>query len=303
MNKKLIVSISGILKTDASVIEAELQKADGDDSILQAYKDKYPNTYTAVELHTLIDNANKKYLAEYDPKPGEIPAKLYNTVKLATLLPIEKSIATKHGITDYVGLDDLLAKVSEKHLTGDKGKIEEITKQQIETLKKANETLLREKEDGIKAAEEKYNSELIGRDLSSALTGLPLDYEDDADATKSVLKKQMNLVDSTFKQSYKVERRDGITVVLDADGKPVVDALGSPKKVSDVMNDLAKDYGFKLKTVDPGNRGLPGSPPNTGANSLKGKEWDAVLKEKGVTPLTEAADKLYIEFQAANPKP
>ncbi len=287
MNKVLLVALSKLLNLDQTVIETELGKEDGSDLIMKGFYDKY-KVFSLEDLGTLIKNSNKKFLEDADFEIESVPKPLYSKIQAAVLTSKERGLAKEYGITEFKDLSDLLFKIAES--TKGKG-VDETLKTQIETLKGTIKSLEAEKNEAVTKVQNDYESELTGRDFTAALSEVALDYEAD------VIDKQKKLLTSAFGSEFKVERKNKITLVLDKDGKPVLDKLGDPEKISNVIKTFASDYGFKLKTAEPGGRGTASS--QSQPNLLKGKLFEDVLKEKGIQPLTAEADKAYTEWQAS----
>lgn len=291
MNKKLIVALAGLLKQDQQVIEDALLKEDGDDSIIKGFTTKY-NPLAADELSRLIENSNKKYfderLTEADFDINHVPKKLSDKIYGAAYEAKEKKIAKEYGIEHYKNFDDLLKQVTQQ--SGGNG-TDQATKQQIETLKANIQKLEKEKEDDINDLKKSYDSEFISRDFDSALASIPFDYEGAA------LEKQKKLLKSEFFTEYGMERKGNVTVVLNKENKPMVNNLGDPESIANVVKKLASDYEFKIKEKDQGGRGAESSQTTV---SLKGKTFDEVVQSRGLKPLTDEADKAFIEWQAAN---
>lgn len=286
-NKLLLVALSKLLKVDQSVIEAESQKEDGNDSIVKSWLEKH-NSYTAEELATLINNSNKQYLEKADFELTQVPKPLYSKIAAAALESKEKHLAKEYGVTEYKDLQDLLGKIAES--TKGKG-VDETLKQQIETLKGTIKSLEQEKEKSVNDVRSQYENEFIDRDFGSALLQLNLDYDDE------VKEKQRKLLTSAFNSEYKIERKNKTNIVLDKEGKPVLNKLGDPEQITNVLKTFASDYGFKIKTEDPGGRG--GASSTQSGNTLKGKTFDAYLAEKGIKPHTDESDKAFVEWKAA----
>lgn len=287
-NKALIVALSKLFKVEESVIEADLINENGTDSLVKDYTTKY-NSYTADELARLLENSNKAYLEKADFDINNVPKPLYSKIAAAVIESKEKTIAKKYEITEYNGLEDLFEKAQSKINNG-KGNQDEKDRQ-IETLKATVLKLEQEKDEAVKTERTKYESEFISRDFTTALKTLPLDYEGD------VLEKQSKLLQSAFSNEFKLGRKGEKTVVLDASGNLVADKVGEPMPVSEVVKSFATGYGFKMKEPDQGGRGAGSS---TTGSPLKGRNFDDVLAERGIKPMTDEADKVFLEHQAAN---
>jgi hypothetical protein len=285
-NKQLLVALSRLLKVDETVIIESADKEDGDDSIIKDYATKF-KAYTADELSTLIKNSNKQFLESADFDINEVPKPLYNKIKGAVLEKTEKDISKEHGISEYKGLNDLIAKLAEKSGKGEKA--DEALLNQINHLKNA----VAEKEEAFNQLQNKIVNDEIAREFSVAVSSLPLDYDED------ILPKQKRLLESAFSSEYKITKKEDKIIVLDNDEKPVLDKLADPAKISDVVKTFAEGYGFKFKAEDTGGRGQ-GSSKTEGAINYKGKTFAEVILEKGVKPNSNESDALWVEWKAAN---
>ena len=88
--------------------------------------------------------------------------------------------------------------------------------------------------------------------------------------------------------------------MLDKDGKPVLDKLADPAKISDVLKTYATDYGFPFKEEDAGGRGSASSKGDNSKLNYKGKTFAEALEANGIKPNTDESDKLYTEWVTAN---
>jgi hypothetical protein len=119
------------------------------------------------------------------------------------------------------------------------------------------------------------------------------------DGEEEAVKNQTKLLSDAFKSNFALSYRDGKTIVLDTEKKILVDKLGDPMPVADVYKSFAVKHGAKLKEEAQGGRG-DGSSKGQNNQSLKGKTFTEVLAAKGVKPNTDEADKIFVEWQAAN---
>ncbi len=291
-NKKLIVGIASLLKIEESVITSALENESGDDSLIQDFK-KENNVFTLADISKIKGNAinEGKAIALVDlekTNANEFPAAIYHRVKGFAFEKVEKDAAKKYNVDQYDNLEDLMSKIASKGKGGDDEK--DI---QIKTLK---QTIL-EKEGEIttkvKEVETKYTSDFINRDFANALSGIKLDGEEEA------AKNQSKLFAGAFKGQFGFDYKDGKTIVLDAEKKILVDKLGDPMPVSDVYKNFVITHGGKLKEEAVGGRGDGSSQQTTNLN-LKGKTLNEVLAAKGVKPNTDEADKVFVEWNAAN---
>jgi hypothetical protein len=285
-NKQLLVALSKLLKIDENVIIEAADKEDGDDSLIKGYTQKF-QAYSADELAKLIENSNRQYLEKADFDINEVPKSLYAKIKGAVLEKTEKDIAKKNGIEKYDNLEDLITKLTDKSGKGDQA--DDALKNQIKVLKDA----VKEKEEAFNQLQNKIVNDEITREFSVAVSSLPLDYEEE------ILPKQKRLLESAFSSEYKITKKEDKILVLDKEGRPVLDKLADPAKVSDVIKTFAESYGFKFKAEDAGGRGA-GSSTTNGTNTYKGKSFAEVAAEKGVKPNSEDSDKLFVEWKAAN---
>ncbi len=296
MNKKLLVALAALLRIKLDVIETDLSKEDGDDSLVTEFSGKH-EVFTTEDLQTKLDNANKQYLTDAKFDINEVPKELYDKITGAVLEKREKQIAEEHGITDYKGLQDLVSKAvaaaKSKGADGNESdKVKELEVKVI-TLQGNLKTSEAEKDTAVKKVRDEHETELVTRDLTSALTLLPLDYEEEN------IGKQRELLTNAFGNTHKVVRKNGNTVVLDGKEQPILNKLGEPMPITDVLTNFATDYGFKFKKEDEGGRGSGSSEPKNNT-VLKGQTFTEVLAARDVRQNTEEADKLYVEWGAAN---
>lgn len=290
LNKKLQVAIARLLKVDEKVIETASDNEAGDDSIIRDFDSKN-KAFSTEELGTLLKNSNEQFLEKADFEITKVPQNLYAKIAGAVLEKKEKTLAKDHGVSEYKDLNDLLTKIVESK--AGKG-LDEATKQQIETLKQSVATLEREKVEAVTQAEGKFNSQLSGIDFNTALKSLGMDYEE------SAKEKQEKLLASTFLQEHKLDRKNNKTIVLDKEGKPLLNKLGEPMSVSDVLKPFAQSYDFKIKEVDAGGRGTGNSQQSQTA--LKGKTLAEAHSIKGTKENTSEGDATFKAWTAENPK-
>lgn len=301
-NKKLITAIAALLKVDEATLLTSMDNEAGDDTVVKEYTDKF-QAYKAEDLAKLIKNANEQAIEKYFDAPDfdidkHIPSAIHKKIKGVSFENFEKAMARKHGITEYDGLDDLIAKLVVKSNDG-KGKPDEALLSQIETLKKTVE----EKENEVNEVKNKYVQDEINRNFDSALSQLPLSFEGEA------LERQRDLLRSAFLAQHKLDRKGETIVVMDAKGTRLNDKLGDPEPITNVLTNFAKTYGFPFKEQDAGGRGS-GSSQSSGAatNILKGKTFQEVVNDKvktlpaGTTFDPHGADgiALFAEWQKQN---
>ena len=221
-----------------------------------------------------------------------------NVAILATLLnkpkeEITKALETDGGLETIVSdfttnnqmfnIDDLVSKIVTK------------TKPQngnddVVALKTRIVELENDYKDKLNAKQNEFDTSIIKSDFDKAIKALGLDYEGE------VLTKQKGLLTAAFNDSYSKKRQDGKTIVLK--GEDVIkDNKFDPLPLKDVLLGVAKEYGFQLKSPEPGGHGGTSSRKPAG---LKGVTWQEYLDKNDVLPNTEAADKLFAEWTAAN---
>jgi len=287
-NKKLIVGLSSLLKVDENVIISELEKEDGDSGLISKFLESN-NVFTLDQVASLKKNSKAEGVSELE-KATEFPAAIYNRVKGLALEKAEKDAAKKHGIEKWTSFDDLVSQIS----AGGKGTDGE-KDAQIKLLK---DSLMAKEEEivtKIKETEGKYTTEFATRDFNEAVSRLILEGDEEA------VKNQKKLFTDAFKNNFRLDYRDSKTVVLNTEGKLVVNNVGDPSPVFDVYKGFALTHGAKIKEIDLGGRG-DGSSGGEAKKLLKGKTFSEALVAKGVKPNTDEADKLFSEWSAENQK-
>ena len=285
-NEKLIVGLSSLLKVDKSVILASLESDTEDDKLIKDFYESN-NVFTLADVAKLKTNSKAEALVDLE-KATEFPAAIYNRVKGLAFGKAEEDAAKKYGIDKWTNFEDLMSKIASKGKGGDDEK-----DRQIETLKQTVLAKETEIETKMKEVETKYTTDFIKRDFTLAMAGIKLEGEEEA------AKNQSKLFAGAFMGQFGFDYKDGKTIVLDAEKKILVDKLGDPMAVSDVYKNFVITHGGKLKEEAAGGRGDGSSQQSTNSN-LKGKTFNEVLIAKGVKPMTDEADKLFVEYQAAN---
>lgn len=288
-NKNLIAAISKAFKIEESVFVSELEKENGTDEII---KDKF-SVYTPTELATLIKNSNEAALENADFEITKVPKKLYSKIATAVLESKEKELAKTNGIDKWESLSDLVSKITEKIKSGTAQTTDE-KDAQIATLKQTIKGMEETHKTALEAEQQKLQAELTGRDFNQSLSSLGLDYDGE------VLTKQQTLFKNAFYAEHKMSNKDGKTIVIGQDGKPIVDKLGEPISPNEVLKSFATNYGFKLKQEDLGGRGSGQFPDKGKPENYKGKTIGEVAKEKGLKPNTPEFDALNKEVAEAN---
>jgi hypothetical protein len=286
-NSKLIVGLASLLKVDKDVIISNLENEAGDDGVIKDFLQKN-NVFTLDDVAKIKTNSKAEALAELE-KATEFPSAIYNRVKGLALEKVEKEAAKKFGVEKWDNFDDLVSKIATKGkgVDGDK-------EAQIELLKKSLQEKDAEIQSKVTEVESKYTNDFVNRDFKLASDNLRLAGDDD-----KTIENQKTLINGAFKNQFKLSYKEGKTIVLDAENKPIVDKLGDVMPVFDVYKNFAVTHGAKLKEIDAGGRG-DGSSSTESKTNFKGKTFAEVSAAKGVKPNTDEADKLYAEWQAAN---
>lgn len=288
-NKKLIVGIANLLKISENVVIEALGNEDGDNGLVTTFLDGN-NVFTANELATLKTNSKADGVLALE-SADKFPSAIYNRVKGLAFEKVEKEIAEKYNVEKWDGLNGLVESVVKSSAQGKGG--DEEKDRQIETLKKSLVDAEESKTKAIADIIKESNDDLIGRDFKAASA---LDFEGGDEAT---IKNQRVLLDGAFRQTHSFEYKGGKTIVLDSNGETLIDKVGESRSLSDVYSEFAVNHGAKLKVIDTGGRG-EGSSGTTGSSIFKGKSFDEVLEAKGVKPMTDEADNIFTEWQAAN---
>ena len=289
LNENTIVSLSGLLNSDKETVIKALTSEDGninaltDNLVIRSKEDaqKY-------ELN-LLGDFKKKHIDELKDKAKrkELDPELYNFFKGNVAGEFERKISDAFNINEYNGFDDLLTKIKSGKST------DESIKKMVTELQERNTVLATEKEQAIKEAQGKFESELLKMKSDAIYNSLALDYEGEA-ATK-----QKQLLKNTIAQTYDFRIENNNIVTYDKNGMVLKDANTlEPVAFSKVVNDIAKAYDFKIKSPESGGQGGQSSRVEVG----QGVSFDDYLKTKGVKPLTMEADKLYVDWRKINNK-
>ncbi len=285
-NDKLIVGLSSLLKVDKNVLVAALENEAGDEGLTKEFNEKNA-VFTLADVAKLKTNSKAEAITELE-KATEFPPAIYNRVKGLALEKAEKDTAKKYGIEKWDNFEDLMSKITSKGKGGDDEKDKQISLLKQTVIDKETEISAK-----VKEVETKYTTDFIKRDFTLAMAGIKLEGEEEA------AKNQSKLFAGAFMGQFGFDYKDGKTIVLDAEKKILVDKLGDPMAVSDVYKNFVITHGGKLKEEAAGGRGDGSSQQTTNLN-LKGKTLNEVLAAKGVKPNTDEADKVFVEWNAAN---
>ena len=282
MNEKNVEVLALLLKKPSDQVTKALETEGGLETMVSDFKINN-QVFGLDDFAKLKVNLKKETIDHLEE--ADIPDSYKNKAVGWKLGQKEEEIATKYQFTDdFNGLTDLVDKIVTKSKTPNDNEDEVAAlKTRIVEIEGDFNTKLAEKQN-------EFDSSIIKSDFDKAMKAIGLDYED------KQLEKQKGLLRAAFNDVFKTKRQDGITVVLK--GEDIVkDTKFDPQPLKEVLLGIAKDYGFQLKSPDPGGHGGRSSQKKTG---LTGVSWDEYLAKNNVSPNTEAADKLYTEWKAAN---
>lgn len=290
INQKIVGELSSLFNVDSEIVTKAITSEDGDGSFIESWKNK--NVVKSKEDFETFQNNLKQetqnnYLLELKEKAKakELPQELYSFFKGNVSEELERKLAKAAGVDDYSNYEDLVSKV-----IASKGNDETI-KNQLKELQERNQQLADEKENALKEANSKFDSELINFDKKNVYGSIDLDYSDEAKP------KQLSLLKSQVDANYNYIRKDGKTLVSDKDGNIVKNPNTlEPMTLSEVAMKVAKEYDFKIKSPESGGQGGSSSQGKSGA----GVNWAEYAESQGVKIGTREADKLYLQWKENN---
>jgi hypothetical protein len=153
------------------------------------------------------------------------------------------------------------------------------------------------KEKAVTEERAKVGRRMIDFDIINAIKSVDIDAEGEK------LENQRGMLDAVFKRDFSCEYRDDKTVVLDKDGKMIVNKVGDPLSVSDVLNDIAPKW-VDIKEVSKGGRGgspTKGKPDGTLKTVMNINELAEYAEGKGILPGTAKFFDLMVEVEKENP--
>lgn len=290
MNEKLIVGLSDLFKMDKNAVIETLNNKEGDDSILNAFKDSFV-IKPKEEYNSFITNYRKDVESEFlgnlkeKAKKKELDQELYSFFKGNVAEELERKVSKVFDVSDYDNLDDLLNKIKSKKLDETKLKTE------FEELQKINQKLVEEKTVIKKEAETNFNKQLISIDRKLALDSLQLNYP------KDIASKRKMLLESQVDSLYNFERDGNRTIVTDKNGNIQKNPNTlEPLTINDVLVHVANEFDFEIKSPESGGQG--GSSSQQSINSSM--TFDEYREGKNVKAFTAEADKLYLEWKKIN---
>ena len=246
---------------------------------------------TKPEVDTFKTNYAKEvkdsYLAELAEmaRRGEVPQDLYKPIHGAVLEKNEKTLSKKYGITDFDSFEDLVDKAVSKN----KGQSDDTKLQELETLnaelKEINKNLAKEKDEAEVRIKGEYESKIMSRDMGDHIARIPFDFTDvDEDKMDEARKSRQEILASVFASRYNTKYDDGKIVVNDKEGNPLRNPNTlEPIPVSDVLRNVAKDVGMKLKSPEAGGQGGTSS-GSKGSRFKDVDEFTSYCAEQGIVP-------------------
>jgi hypothetical protein len=229
--------------------------------VITEYKEKH-KIFTSEELTQKIDNVKREAIDTLGRDGKQLPSRIYDLAKGNAFEKKEKQIAEAYKIEKWESMDDLISQVVEK----ESDKAPDLVEKEnlILELKKKLLGTDQEKIDAVEAEKGRYDKELIEGDINSAVLSIAIDSDDE-----NKLENQKRVLKTMFKDMHSFERKNGITIVL-KDGEPIVNKVGDPVPLKEVVNDFAPQW-VDLKKVPVGGRG--GS-----STELSGKKGLASIK-------------------------
>jgi len=218
-------------------------------------------------------------------KRGEAPKDLYDPIHGAVLEKTERTLSRKYDVSDYDGFDDLVDKAISKHKGQSNDKQLQDLEQALNELKEVNKNLMKEKEEAVKDAEVKLTSQLMARDMADQIARVPFDLSDvEEDNLDQTLQSRQEILSSVFSGRYDTEYIDGKIVVKDKDGNVIKNqATLDPVPFENVLLDVAKTVGMKLKSPESGGQGGSSSGKN-GSRFKTVDDFSAYCEAKGIVP-------------------
>lgn len=291
-NKALSVAFSKLLNVEESVIIEASEKEDGDGGLVSKFLETN-NVFTLDDVIKLKKNSLAEGVikgVEELAKGDQFPSEIHNKIKGNVLDKKEKEVAKNHGITKWDNFDDLISKISAQGKGSDGEK-----DTQIEKLKTSLQDQEAEHKTALEKIESKYTGDFTKRDFDNAVLNLKLEGDEE------MVKNQTKLYVDAFHGNFKLSYKDGVTRVLDSEGKVLTDKVGEASTVSDVFKDFALQHGAKIKVLDEGGRG-DGSSGGESNSSLKGKSLGEAYAIASVIANTAKADEVHAKWLTANPK-
>jgi len=292
--------LATLLEQKPEVVE-EAIKTDGElDKLVEQYK-KDRHIFSSDELTKKIENANRDYIEKLAADGQQLPSALYNRVKGNAFEKQEKQWAREHEIDTWENIDDLKSQIIAKEIVkSGKAGGDVVVKEMEAKILELKGLVLSEEEKSKKAITEtegKVGKRMINFDINNAIKSVDIDAEGEK------LENQREVLDAVFRRDHTFEYRDDKIVVLDKDGKLIVNKVGDPLDVSDVLNDIAPKW-VDIKEVSKGGRGDKTTPIKTDG-TLKTvsnmNELAEYAKSKNIEIGTAAFYDLMVQVGKENP--
>ena len=301
MEDKDVTQLSELLGLDKEVVEGSVKDGTLGERI-QDWKSSR-KIYASDDFEKFTSNLKTSTKDEYFnelvdlAKRGEMPTELYKPIKGSALEMFEKDLSKKYNVADYSNATDLVEKiVKSKSNATDNQQVQEL-EQKIVELQSANKDLLRAKEEADKTWETKYKSDNISRELSQAISGLPLDFSDKSDdEVDKVRNSTHTILRSVFDTTYETDIVDGKVIVKDKDGNVLKDkATLDPLGLDEVLTSLAGELNMKLTSPETGGQGGKSSKGKNGINSEE--DFYAECERLGVQPTSAEGLSLWKQYK------
>lgn len=293
---KNVEALAALLQQPIETVKIAFEAEGGLVDRISAFKQDY-TVINRADKETLVKNAKEEGKSELlaDFKPELLAKKDINRLVAWKLEEIESELKDRYGFDgEFRGTLDLVDKIV-KTKSGN-SKQDPNDKDEIDKLKKKIEEVIAEKESSLIQAKQETDNYIVTTEFERGISGLPLDYEQEA------IEKQRKLLKDSFNASYEIKRKDSKMVVYKKGSDEfVMDEKRDPIPISTVIETHAKDYGFKLKSLGRGGQG--GSSSSTTTNKFTGmseEKFYDYLKDNGINKFSSRADEIRKDWLGAN---